>query len=205
MKPNLKFRQALACGAMMGLLGSISPVANAAFVYTFDQVGQDVVVNGNGTVNTSGLSLAVSVPASCSSGITPSYAYIGIGGGSCTYYTGATGPAFGSSLSFFMPTSSSGSIFAASTGAHQVIVAEGYVSESAMANTMIFEDQTYASLGVTPGTYVWNWGSGINADTLTIQINAAVTSVPEPVSALLFGSALLGLFATSRRKSLGAN
>jgi hypothetical protein len=44
---------------------------------------------------------------------------------------------------------------------------------------------------VTPGTYVWTWGSGANADSFTLDIEA--TAVPEPSGLLLFGGGLAAL------------
>ena len=66
-----------------------------------------------------------------------------------------------------------------------------YVSESALSNSMEFAGQTFASIGLTPGTYTWTWGSGANADSLTVLIGAA--AVPEPTTVLTIGPGLLGL------------
>jgi hypothetical protein len=50
-----------------------------------------------------------------------------------------------------------------------------------------------ASLGLTVGSYVWSWG-GSNPDSLTLNI------VPEPTTALLLATGLLGLAVQGRRK-----
>ena len=50
----------------------------------------------------------------------------------------------------------------------------GYVSGSALSDTgATWDNQTFRSLDVTPGTYKWTWGSGANADSFTLNIGAA--------------------------------
>jgi hypothetical protein len=39
---------------------------------------------------------------------------------------------------------------------------------------------TFASLGLTDGTYVWTLGSGADADSLTVDIDGITSAVPEP-------------------------
>jgi hypothetical protein len=39
--------------------------------------------------------------------------------------------------------------------------------------------QSFASLGLTPGSYLYHWGSGANADSLTIEIGNPGGAVPE--------------------------
>ena len=45
-----------------------------------------------------------------------------------------------------------------------------YGSGSALANHMTFASQSFASLGLTPGTYAWTWGSGAYADSVRVQV-----------------------------------
>ena len=62
---------------------------------------------------------------------------------------------------------------------------------------------SFASLGLTPGIYTWNWGSGANADSLTINIGTAIPpgAVPEPSTwaMLILGFGAVG-GALRRRK-----
>jgi len=62
---------------------------------------------------------------------------------------------------------------------------------------MTFTGETFTSLGLTPGTYEWTWGSGASADAFTLNVGA----VPVPAAVWLFGSGLLGLIGVARRKA----
>ena len=45
---------------------------------------------------------------------------------------------------------------------------QGYVSGAALSDSMTFNNATFASLGVTPGTYVWSWGTGLANQNFTL-------------------------------------
>ena len=52
-----------------------------------------------------------------------------------------------------------------------LIVPRGYVSGTFLSDSATYSDATFATLGVTPGTYVWTWGSGANQNfTLKIPV-----------------------------------
>jgi hypothetical protein len=70
-----------------------------------------------------------------------------------------------------------------------------------LADTSIWNNQTFDSLGVTPGTYEWTWGTGMNQN-FTLQIGPAA-AVPEPSSVLLLAGALVGLVMRHRRMRRG--
>ena len=65
-------------------------------------------------------------------------------------------------------------------------VYSGYVSGTALSGTTTFANQTFASLGLTAGTYTY----GIPNDTLTVEI----PTVPEPAAwaLMLVGVGLIG-------------
>jgi hypothetical protein len=65
---------------------------------------------------------------------------------------------------------------------------------------MTFNNATFASLGVTPGTYTWTWGTGLPNQNFTLTIQRA--GVPDGGSTVsLLGFALLGLAALRRKLS----
>ena len=66
----------------------------------------------------------------------------------------------------------------------------GYVSDTEIPNSGItFPGQTLTTMGLTPGTYTWSWGSGPTFDSLSLQIGA----VPEPSTLALMGSGVIAL------------
>jgi hypothetical protein len=84
-------------------------------------------------------------------------------------------------------------------GAQTVLwLAQDYVSGAVMSSSATASSSTFASLGITPGSYVWTWGTGATADSFTLNVGA----VPVPAAAWLFGSGLLGLIGVARRKKV---
>src|SRR5205814_3783925 len=51
-------------------------------------------------------------------------------------------------------------------------VPRGYVSGTALSDSATYSGKTLATLGLTPGTYVWTWGAGANQN-FTLQIPPA--------------------------------
>jgi hypothetical protein len=70
-----------------------------------------------------------------------------------------------------------------------LIVPKGYMSGSPLSGSSTFDGQTLASLGLTPGTYVYTWGAPADDDSLTVKI-----AIPEPATwaMILLGFAGLG-------------
>ena len=77
-----------------------------------------------------------------------------------------------------------------------------YTSGNPLSDTSTYDNATFSSLGATPGTYVWTWGSGATADSFTLQIGA----VPAPLIGhglpvlLAVGGVLFGAKLWERRK-----
>jgi hypothetical protein len=177
----------LIAGAVFVALAASQP-AQAAYIVTLAQQGSDVVATGSGTIDLAGLSLGPGCVLGCitNAGINPIIATISTGpviAVPSQIYVGFTGPTSFGSGGFTLPSSGSGDV-AGIDGFFGILpVPLGYVSSSPLSDTSTYDNQTLSSLGVTPGTYVWTWGSGATADSFTLNVIAA--SVPEPSSVSL--------------------
>ena len=66
---------------------------------------------------------------------------------------------------------------------------QGYLSGGALSDTSTYDNQTFNTLGITPGAYTWTWGSGANQN-----FTVVIGEVPEPATwaMMLIGFAVLG-------------
>jgi hypothetical protein len=177
-------------------LGGTAGRAEAAFRFTFEQQGADVVAIGNGSVDLAGLTL-IGEDVLNDSGVSAANALAGVAGVVAAYGKIAGPASFGTGG--HVVASMGGGDAVAVNGADGFLgVPAGYASGSALSSSMEFAGQTFASIGLSPGTYAWTWGSGIDADSFTVEIGPAV---PEPASALSVGVGLIGLAAMRRRCS----
>jgi len=122
---------------------------------------------------------------------------------SSALYTGPSGPAsFGNG-------DRNGSTFgtgdfvafdASLNGPPSVLLPQGYVSGTELDGSAVWYG-TLASLGVTPGTYTWTWGTAPE-QSFTILAVGSSTPVPEPAALGTFGLGMLltGGFLTLRRR-----
>lgn len=117
------------------------------------------------------------------------------------FFSSVSGPSlFGSGpTSLVASTSDTGAIFGFLyiNGAAAVVVPSGHTLGTTLgAASSTFAGQTFASLGITPGTYVWTVGTNPNTDTITLNVG-----VPEHASLLVPAMAIsaLGLVQVRRR------
>jgi hypothetical protein len=176
-----------------------------AYTVTLQQMGSNVVANGSGAINLTGLSFPIPTPmlavVNAGDGVIITGPH---GSGLVDLYTGFMGPSSFGSGGPFAPDTGSGDFVGISGGTMLtfLLVPQGYMSGAALSDSMTFNNATFASLGVTPGTYVWSWGTGVNQN-FTLQIGSVgVPGVPDGGSTVsLFGCALLGLAALRRKLS----
>jgi PEP-CTERM motif len=198
---------ALGAAGAIGLGLSVLP-AQAGYVVTLTQQGSDVVANGSGPIDVTDLG------RNCNSGfglhalLIPGEAVILTGapsGGDC--YAGVfskiSAPANFGGGEGADASSGSGDIvgFLSFRGiGPQLNVPTGYTSNSPLSDTATYDNQTFASLGVSPGVYEWKWGTGPNQNFI---LKAGTVPEPSTWAMMLLGFVGLG-FAGYRasRKSV---
>jgi hypothetical protein len=105
---------------------------------------------------------------------------------------GGEGPTSFGSGDEILATSNNGLGVGINGGQNLLAVPPGYVSDTFLSASSTFDNQTFSSLGVTPGAYEWTWGTGENQN-FTVLIGSVAEAVPEPGSVALLGVALAGL------------
>ncbi len=188
--------------AMLVGVGLCAPEAQAGYTVTLAQVGPDVVATGSGTIDLTGLTYEYE--GDSTAGLVPNEANINTGPASFEArdsYSGFTGPtSFGSGGAGTLASSGSGDIVGIAVDSENIIkVPAGYVSGSSLSDMSTYDNQTFASLGVTPGTYTWTWGIATADDTFTLVIPAAAVPEPSSLALLALPLGLLMLLAARRR------
>jgi hypothetical protein len=159
------------------------PPSTTSFLITVTNDGSNVLMIGTGSVNLTDLSLVATNQGPATTG--------GIGINSATFISGASGQYFDEyggflttpsnfgSGSGFPPSSVSGSLFGViyqGAPPHHLIVPTGYTSSTQITTSQTFNSTTLATLGLTPGTYSYTWGTGSNADIITVVIGGTSSS-----------------------------
>src|SRR5215471_3936201 len=154
---------------VLAWLPSVRP-AQAGYTVTLQQIGPNVVATGSGAIDLTGLTFITS--GNNGPGIDAPSGLIGTGpfGSIVDTYQGFTGPtSFGIGPGGRSPNTASGDFVSMSGDGQQLFVPHNYVSGAALSDSMTFNNATLAGLGVTPGTYVWTWGTRANQN-FTLKI-----------------------------------
>jgi hypothetical protein len=190
------------------------PSAQASYIVTLAQDGPNVVASGSGTIDLTGLSFLGNGVVSAI--ITPDIGLIRTGpepgpGSAISAYGGFTWPlSFGSGGETVANIGSGDFVgIEANASSKDVEVPAGYTSGDPLSDTATYDNQTFSSLGATPGTYEWTWGTGAHADSFTLQIGAVAVPAPPigrglPVL-LAVGGLLVGAKLLERSRDAGFN
>ena len=188
-------RCSLMFAAVTASLFAIRP-AQANYIVTLQQVGPNVVATGMGKINLNGLTPQPrGVSASL---IQPSLGDIVTGhAANCDVWGFTiTGPSnFGMGTGELQDNGTGDIVGMLFNGGNKpsLVVPVAY-NGTDLSNSRTFSDATFASLGVTPGTYVWTWGNGLPSQSFTLQIGSlGGPGVPDSGSTVsLLGFGLLG-------------
>jgi hypothetical protein len=144
---------------------------------TLLEVGGDVVLSGSGTLNTT--SLGSTQLFFRSSSVVPQDSQFGCGleghgPFNCVVFTGGTitEPSNFGTGGQTLGDSGTGDFFGIgfANSTRRLFVPSGYTSGSFISGTTTFNSTTLATIGATPGTYTWSWGSGANASSIILQV-----------------------------------
>jgi hypothetical protein len=197
------------CAAIASLVIIGSP-ARAGYIVTLTQAGPNVVANGSGAIDLGGLELLAiisvpvevnPIPAVIITGPPPSLNRQTI----ADLYVGAGfhGPInIGNGFTEMFATSGSGDVVGLIVdppGGYGLFVPQGYISGTALSDTATYDNATFSSLGVTPGTYEWTWGAGANQN-FTLKIGA--TTVPDAGSTFMLLSGAIVALGNFRRRRI---
>ena len=189
----------IALSAGLALLVANPPQSAQALTVNMLEVGNDVVMSGSGSLNLAALSGPI---ADFSPGpfIYPTAGSFLIGGASGidVYFGDITFPSdFGTGAGVIGDGTGApfGPVQLIFGFGQEIWVPSGYQSGAPLNASAIFQGETLASLGVTPGIYSWTWGSGADADDLTLHVEQSIPPVPGPLPLLGAGAA----FGWSRR------
>ena len=184
--------------ASVGL--SFASPAEAAYTITFQEVGGSVVSTGSGSLNTSALTFVHSFAIGAQQNGLSAFALVGIG--DYSDFSGLLGPSSFGSLGVRVADASLGNLVGVYGYSGNLFTPQEYTSGSDLGiSTATYNNSTIGSLGLTPGSYVYSWGQGEMADSLTVQIGDA-GAVPEPSTwaMMLLGFGAVG-FAMRRRRA----
>jgi hypothetical protein len=185
------------------------PPPPAHYTLLVTQSGSNVIVRGNGEIDTAALAPAADfIPGT---GVTPLIGQTPItggiviagstAGGAADGYVGSGGPGSFITGVTSLTLASSGTGDIVGLLGSDIIVEAGYGSDAPLSSTDVYDNQTIAGLNLVPGTYVYDYATG---ETFTLQIGGA-SGAPEPSAWALAiaGFALVGARLRSVRRGDG--
>ncbi len=195
---------ALGAAVAIGVGLSVLP-ARAGYVVVLQQEAGGVVATGSGSIDLTGLTFLESTSGTGAFAV-PDQAVIATGAFSdidgYTGFTGPTsfGPGFGLLSNIPLATGDDVEIFGNPDhlGRLELFVPHNYVNETPLSDTALYNGESLSSIGATPGTYEWKWGTGPDQ-------NFTLDVVPEPSTWIMMLAGFAGLgFAAYRARAAAA-
>jgi hypothetical protein len=187
-------KSGLVAAALLSLTSFGAKEASAVVMVDIVEDGTDVVATFDGTIDLTGLDFAGNsvIPSGM---VNPSRPlFYSMTNGWYAYDFAATMTAFGSG-GRTIATSQTGQSFGLED--RYVYVPIGYTSGDSINGSMTFESASFASLGMTEGSYTTVFPNGEE-----VILTVGATVVPLPASLPLLVAGLGGLGLAARRKSL---
>ena len=194
----LQFRSIL--NALVAATLCTAGVVQAAYTVNITQVGTDVIANGQGSLDLTGLTQGSVTWFALVCGTGPALnageLLVGTSGQFDVYYdnSAVSGPVTFGPGACFNADGASGDrvgLFAGDLGNStykQINVPQGYVFGTQLTSTATWTNQTIAGLGLTPGTYTWTWA----ADSFTLIIAGGSAGLMVTPTSIDFGSVPIG-------------
>lgn len=196
------------CGLIVAAIGlSVAAPASASYTISIQEIGSDVTWTGSGSLDLSGLGDSFTTTDNVlNAQIRTLDAAAFVGTGYANLYSGLSGPmSFGGIPEFARDADVfSGDLVSIIGLSGTLLVPAGYSSgEDLGLSTGTYNGTNFASLGLTPGTYVYNFGTGASADSFTVQIGPLAAAVPEPGTwaMMLLGFGGMGVALRRRRQT----
>jgi len=165
-----------------------------------EEVGSNVVATLSGAINSLPGAPTQSGGAGAFNGVRPSsgtmvfgLSKVGNQTVQMNYYNATTYPSnFGTTTSLLQANSSTASatMMFRNLSSNNILIDQNYVPGTAVTGALTWNNQTFNSMGVATGSYVWGWSS----DSITLNV------VPEPSSLSLVALGFGGLIAWNRRR-----
>lgn len=161
---------------------AFSQHSHSALIISMVESGPDVVTTLSGSINDlTGTTPAGTILDNIPSFIRPDSGVVAFGPDSTAVnfkiYAGFSSvPSSYGNSSFLYPSSLTGSsrFYVRNNPLFPMFLPADYVLGTPMAATATYSGQSFASLGITEGTYVWSW----TGDSVTLNVGAA--PIPEP-------------------------
>jgi hypothetical protein len=166
-----RYLSGLVALALLIGFGLSAPPAQAKFIVRFSQNGPNVVATGTGSFNLSALTFRIGEFAPGQ--VFPSLATVLLGPQTFFHtdqYSGISGPSSIGPGGDTLASSGQGPGAGVDGFGTLIFVPQGYQSGTSFTTSSTWNNTTISGLGLTPGTYVWTWGTGAAADSLVLII-----------------------------------